>query len=133
VELDLVVHAVVGVKPGVYRYQPVSHQLVAIRKGELRKEMVAACLRQPMAGSAAIGFVMAARLDTARSSLGDRRYRDLLIESGAIAQRIYLSAEAVGLAARNLAAYQDDRFNELLGLDGRGLAALHLTMLGHGD
>jgi SagB-type dehydrogenase family enzyme len=133
VELDLVVHAVVGVEPGVYRYQPASHQLAAIRKGELRKEMVAACLRQAKAGSAAVGFVMAARLDTARSGLGGRRYRDLLIESGAIGQRIYLSAEAVGLAARNLAAYQDDRFNELLGLKSRGLAALHLTMLGNGD
>ena len=117
----------------MYRYQPASHQLVAVRKGGLRKEMYGACLKQTMAGIAAIGFVMAARLDTARSSLGDRRYRDLLIESGAIGQRIYLSAEAVGLAARNLAAYRDDRFNELLGLDGRGLAALHLTMMGHGD
>ena len=133
VELDLVVHAVVGVEPGVYRYQPVSHRLVPLRKGGLRKEMVAACLGQAKAGSAAIGFVMAARLDTAKSSLGDRRYRDLLIESGAIGQRIYLSAEAVGLAARNLAAYRDDRFNELLGLEGRGLASLHLTMLGPGN
>jgi SagB-type dehydrogenase family enzyme len=133
VELDLVIHAVAGVEPGVYRYQPVPHQLVAIRKGELRKEMVAACLKQTKAGSAAIGFVMAARLDAARSSLGDRRYRDLLIECGAIGQRIYLSAEAIGLAARNLAAYRDDRFNELLGLESRGMAALHLTMLGHGD
>jgi nitroreductase len=56
-----------------------------------------------------------------------------LLESGAVAQRIYLAAEAVGLAARNLAAYVDDRFNELLQLDRRGRFALHLTMLGHGD
>ena len=53
--------------------------------------------------------------------------------TGAIGQRIYLAAEAIGLAARNLAAFQDDRFNKLLGLKSRGLAALHLTMLGHGD
>jgi SagB-type dehydrogenase family enzyme len=133
VELDLVVHDVTGVEPGVYHYQPMSHRLVTMRRGELRKELVAACLKQAKAGSAAVGFVMAARLDSVKSSLGDRHYRDLLIESGAIGQRVYLSAEAVGLAARNLAAFQDDRFNDLLALKSRGLVALHLTMLGHGD
>ena len=85
-----------------------------------------------MAGSAAVGFAMAASLGNSASELGDRRYRDLLLESGAIAQRIYLAAEALGLVARNLAAFMDDRFNRLLDFDSRGLSALHLTMLGHG-
>ncbi len=135
VELDVVAHAVAGLDPGVYRYEPRSHRLLAIRTGSLRNEMVGACHGQERAGTAAVGLVMAARLDLdgTNSILGSRRYRDLLIECGAIAQRIYLSAEAVGLAARNLAAYQDDRFNELLGLESRGFAALHLTMLGPGD
>jgi SagB-type dehydrogenase family enzyme len=133
VEIYVVASAVVGLEPGVYRYQSSAHQLVTVRKGEFRDAMVDACLRQKMAGSAAVGFAMAARLDAARSPLGDRRYRDVLLESGAVAQRIYLAAEAVGLAARNLAAYVDDRFNELLQLDRRGRFALHLTMLGHGD
>ena len=73
---------------------------------------------------------MAAHLDATSSPLGDRRYRDLLLESGAIGQRVYLAAEALGLAARNLAAFRDDRFNELLGLRERRLFALHLTMVG---
>ncbi len=86
-----------------------------------------------MAGSAAVGFVMAARLDTARSSLGDRRYRDLLLEAGAIAQRIYLAAEASGHSARNLAAFVDESLNDLLGLDEGREAIVHLTMVGPGD
>ena len=54
------------------------------------------------------------------------------MEAGAVGQRIYLAAEAAGVAARNLAAFIDERFNELLGLPG-GWYALHLTMLGNGD
>lgn len=145
VEVYLAVHAVMGLDPGVYRYRPPGssgstgptglngHRLVVVHKGELREALVEVCLGQEKAGSAAVGFAMAARLDSSESPLGDRRYRDLLLESGAIGQRIYLAAEAVGLAARNLAAYVDDRFNEVLRLDQRQLFALHLTMLGHGD
>ena len=62
---------------------------------------------------------------------GDRSYRDLLIQSGAIGERIYLAAEAAGLAARNLAAFRDDDLNALLDLDGEKRAVLHLTLVGH--
>ena len=42
----------------------------------------------------------------------------------------YLAAESVGLTARNLAAFLDDRLNGLLELDGEERAVVHLTMLG---
>ena len=133
VELYVVAHALEGAETGVHRYLSSTHELTLVRKGEIRREMVRACLRQEMGGIAGVGLVMAARLDDAQFPLGDRRYRDLLLEAGAIGQRIYLAAEALGLAARNLAAYEDERFNKLLWLDRRGLQSLHLTMLGHGD
>ena len=69
----------------------------------------------------------------AASVAGDRLYRDQLLESGAIGQRLYLGAEAIGLSARNLAAFFDDSLNGLLGVDGRREAVIHLTMLGAGD
>jgi nitroreductase len=62
----------------------------------------------------------------------DRGYRDVLIEAGAIGQRLYLAAEALGLAARNLAAFADEDLNRLLGFDGHSEATVHLTMLGPG-
>ena len=61
---------------------------------------------------------------------GDRAYRDLLVEAGAIGQRVYLAAEALGLAARNLAAFWDDELNALLAISPPGRAVLHLTLLG---
>ncbi len=130
VELCVVAHRVEGLASGVYRYEPAAHRLTTLRRGDLSRSMVSACLGQDKAGSAAAGLVMAAHLEASSSALGDRRYRDLLLESGAIGQRVYLAAEALGLAARNLAAFRDDRFNELLGLRERRLFALHLTMLG---
>ena len=132
VQVFAIAHRVADLESGVYRYAPRRHELIPIGKEDLHRRLVGACLGQEMAGSAAVGLAMAARLDAVPSPLGDRRYRDLLLESGAIAQRIYLAAEAVGLVARNLAAFMDDRFNKLLALDSRELSALHLTMLGNG-
>ena len=132
VEIHLVAHGVRDLAPGLYRYEPAVPRLGLVRSGDLRSAMKRACLGQAKAGEAAAGLVMVARLAESVSRTGDRSYRDLLIEAGGIAQRIYLAAEAVGAVARNLAAFLDDEFNALLGLDGRREAVVHLTMLGPG-
>jgi SagB-type dehydrogenase family enzyme len=132
VDLHLAVHRVTGLDAGVYRYEPAVHRLVLTRSGDVSEAMIRACIGQEMAGEAAVGFVMVGRIAAALARGGERSYRDLLLEAGAIGQRVYLAAEALGLAARNLAAFRDDEFNGLLGLDGRREAVIHLTMFGPG-
>jgi SagB-type dehydrogenase family enzyme len=133
VDVLLVVHRVEGLAPGLYRLETGAARLVRLRQGDLREALVDACAGQEKAGSAAVGFALVGRIAWAAARAGERSYRDLLIESGAVAQRVYLAAEAAGLAARNLAAFYDEALNRLLHLDGRGTAVLHLTMLGPGD
>ena len=132
VELYLAVHRVNGLAPGLYRYVP-GHRLVPLRKGDLSAAMVRACLGQKKAGRAAVGFLMVGKLAREAARRGARSYRDLLIEAGAIGQRIYLAAEAAELKARNLAAFLDDELNQLLDLDVGSEAVIHLTMLGQGE
>jgi SagB-type dehydrogenase family enzyme len=133
VDLRLAVHRVADLEAGLYRYESAGHRLVLLRRGDLSEEMISASLGQEKAGEAAVGFLMVGRIEAALARGGERSYRDLLVEAGAIGQRIYLAAEAVGLAARNLAAFRDDELNDLLGLDGRSEAVIHLTMFGPGD
>jgi hypothetical protein len=90
-------------------------------------------LGQQLSGQAAAALIGVARLDDASAVGGARSYRDLLVDAGATAERVYLGAEALGLAARNLAAYLDDDLDALLGLDGRSAVAVHLTAVGRGD
>jgi SagB-type dehydrogenase family enzyme len=127
VELRVVVHRVRNLAPGLYRYEPTAHALSPLRQGAMRPAMSRACLGQKKAASAAVGIVLAGRLHSARG------YRDLLLEAGEVAQRVYLAAEALGLAARNLAAFVDDALDAIADLDGSESAAVHLTMLGPGD
>ena len=99
-------------------------------RGELAGALVRACLGQEKTGEAAAAIVGVARL---AEGDGARSYRDLLLDAGATAQRIYLGAEALGLTARNLAAFYDDELDALLGLDGEREVAVHLTAVGAGD
>lgn len=132
VELLLAVHRVESVEPGLYRYEPNGAQLVLVQKDDMRDRLVRTCLGQDKAGTCAVAFFGVGNLRQAAESEGDRSYRDLLIAAGGTGQRIYLAAEAVGLAARNLAAFRDDDLNHLLGLDGGERAVLHLTLAGWG-
>ena len=133
VDVYLVVHRVETLEPGLYRYDREQHRLVAHRIGSLVGDFTRVCLGQEKAGTAAVGVLMVAWLGEDRVLASTRRYRDILVESGAIGQRIYLAAESAGFSARNLAAFRDDDLNRLLGLDGQREAAIHLTMLGPGD
>jgi SagB-type dehydrogenase family enzyme len=133
VDVYLVVHRVEALEPGLFRYDRDRHRLVAHRTGSLVDDFTRACLGQEKAGTAAVGVLMVARLGEDRALASTRRYRDMLIESGAIGQRIYLAAESASLTARNLAAFLDDDLNRLLGFDGQREAAIHLTMLGPGN
>lgn len=132
IDLRLAVHRVRGLPPGLYRYDPTGSALLLLRSGDLRTSLRRACGGQEPASAAAAGVAMVADLSLA-GVRGDRAYRDLLLEAGAIAQRLYLGAEALGLTARNLAAFFDDTLNDLLALDGEREVIVHLTMLGNGN
>lgn len=132
-ELRLIVHRVAGLEPGLYAVGADARGLVPLRRELLSEALVEACLGQAKAGTAALGIAAVADLARMSRARGDRAYRDLCLEAGGIAQRVYLAAEALGLSARNLAAFVDARLNELVGVEGRSRAVLHLTMLGAGD
>ena len=129
-ELRVVVHRVEGVAPGLYRFLPEARGLEALETKSLAGPLERACLSQSMASSAAAAFLVVGDLAAARARAGERSYRDLLLAAGALAERIYLGAEAIALGARNLAAFFDEPLNELAHLDGRERAVVHLTVLG---
>ena len=129
-DLYVVAHRVAQTDAGVYRYEPGANRLAEIRRGELASSLVRACLGQEKTGQAAAAIVGVARLSEGD---GAHSYRAVLLDAGATAQRIYLGAEALGLTARNLAAFYDDELDALLGLDGEREVAVHLTAVGAGD
>lgn len=116
VQLYLYVHRVEDVAPGVYRYWAGDHSLELIRSGDQRLMAAALSLAQDLAGNACVAFSMIADLERATRAWGDRAYRYVHFEAGAIGQRLYLAAEAMGFQSTGIGAFFDDEVHRYLGI-----------------
>ena len=116
VHLYLYVHRVEGLAPGVYRFWPEHAELEKIKDGDQRLVATALSLGQDLAGNACVAFSMIGDFENAASRYGDRGYRYVHFEAGAIGQRMYLAAEALGLGATGIGAFFDEEVNRYLGL-----------------
>jgi len=129
VQLYLYAHRIDGLSPGVYRYWPEHAQLELIRSGDQRVAAAGLSLGQDLAGNACVAFSMIADIDGAVRSHDDRGYRYVHFEAGAIGQRLYLAAEALGLGATGIGAFFDDEVHHYLNLGrGQGQVVYHFAI-----
>ncbi len=134
VQLYLYVHRVEGLEPGVYRFWPNGSEsghseLETIKLGDQRVLAAGLSLGQELAGNACVAFSMIGDLERATRTHGDRGYRYVHFEAGAIGHRLYLAAEALGLGATGIGAFFDDAVHRYLGLaPERGQVVYHFAI-----
>ncbi|MGB6691358.1 MAG: SagB/ThcOx family dehydrogenase [Terracidiphilus sp.] len=116
IQLYLYVHRVDGFEPGVYRFWPERAELEQMMNGDQRVAAAALSLGQDLAGNACVTFSMIGDLDRATDTYGDRGYRSVHFEAGAIGQLLYLAAESLGLGATGIGAFYDDEVHRHLAL-----------------
>jgi SagB-type dehydrogenase family enzyme len=116
IQLYLYVHRVDELEPGVYRYWPRHGQLELIRSGDQRVAAAGLSLAQDLAGNACVAFSLIGDLDRAARAHGDRGYRYVHFEAGAIGHHLYIAAEALALGATGIGAFYDDEVNRYLNL-----------------
>jgi SagB-type dehydrogenase family enzyme len=114
IQLYLYVHRVDGLEPGVYRFWPQHAELEPIKTGDQRVAAAGLSLGQDLAGNACVAFSMIGDLDRAARAHGDRGYRYVHFEAGAIGHRLYLAAEALGLGATGIGAFYDEEVHRYL-------------------
>ena len=134
VRIDVVVHAVDGLEPGAYRYQPADLALLHRRRlaSSGRAATRAAALDQDVIGDAAAVFVLSIdRAAFAADPLGPARgYRHAFLEAGRVGERVYLEAAARGLGACAVGAFYDDEAAALVGVDPAREWVVHFAALG---
>jgi SagB-type dehydrogenase family enzyme len=116
IQLYLYVHRVDGLEPGVYRFWPQHAELERIKTGDQRVAAAGLSLGQDLAGNACVAFSMIGDLERAARAYGDRGYRYVHFEAGAIGHRLYLAAEALGLGATGIGAFYDEEVHRYLHL-----------------
>jgi SagB-type dehydrogenase family enzyme len=129
IQLYLYVHRVDGLPPGVYRFWPESAELELIRSGDQRVAAAGLSLGQDLAGNACVAFSMIGDINRATSAHGERGYRYVHFEAGAIGHRLYLASEALGLGATGIGAFYDDEVHRYLNLEpGQGQVVYHFAI-----
>jgi SagB-type dehydrogenase family enzyme len=129
IQLYLYAHRVDGLQPGVYRLWPERAELEQVRSGDQRVAAAGLSLGQDLAGNACVAFSMIGDLERAVRAHGDRGYRYVHFEAGAIGHCLYLAAEALGLGATGIGAFYDEEVNRYLNLTSdRGQVVYHFAI-----
>jgi SagB-type dehydrogenase family enzyme len=115
VELFLYVHRVQECEPGVYRWDRPSRKLAQLYRGNVQRVAAFLSLEQSLAGNSCFTVSMIADLSEAARVFGNRGYRYVYFEAGAIGQRLYVGAEALGWNATGIGAFYDDDVHRYLG------------------
>jgi SagB-type dehydrogenase family enzyme len=116
IQLYVYAHRVCGLEPGLYSLWPERAELEQIKSGDQRVAAAGLSLGQDLAGNACVAFSMIGDLDRATRAHGDRGYRYVHFEAGALGHWLYLAAEALGLGATGIGAFYDEEVHRYLNL-----------------
>ncbi len=122
-EIRIVARRVAGLAAGVYRYDADNHALVSTNDGGSAGKLAHAVLEeQPWAGQAPLVIAVTTNLAAAREHFheqppaGERGARYVYMETGAVAQNLYLQATALGLGCVLVAGFDDPQVKAVLAL-----------------
>jgi SagB-type dehydrogenase family enzyme len=128
-DLYLIVHAVEGIAPGAYYYQRDNNALELLQAGEFRAEAHYLGLEQDLPADACVNIFFLADLNRILERFGNRGYRAVQLEAGAIGGRCYLAAYAQRLGATGLTFFDDD-VTKFFSPHAQGKSAIFLLAIG---
>jgi SagB-type dehydrogenase family enzyme len=124
------VNRVEGLPPGVYWFNIENFTLELKKPGDFSAQIAEAALDQEIARTAAVVFVWVAVIQRSRQKYRQRAYRYIYLDSGHIAQNLYLAATAMNLGCCAIAAFFDEEVNQIVGADGTEETTVYLATVG---
>ena len=130
-ETYLAISNVDNLQAGFYRYLPLSHNLVDLKSdNEATKKVARAALNQRWMADAALIFIWATIPYRMEWRYGPAAHRAILIDAGHVCQNLYLACEAINAGTCAVAAYDQQRLDQLLELDGVNEFAIYTAAVG---
>jgi SagB-type dehydrogenase family enzyme len=128
-ELYVLAGDVAGLPEGIYKYRVNGHKLLRLSAEDRRRQLERAAWDQDYVRRNAALIVFAAVESRTTGKYGRRGLRYIHIEVGHAAQNVMLQAQALGLGAAVVGAFDDDRVEDLLDVPGNE-QALYLMPIG---
>ena len=130
-ETYLLVQHVEGLQPGAYHYLPMGHQLEFLYPVEELPAAISLSLEgQSWAAKASVIFYWSFVAYRCEWRYGIWAHRVALIDAGHVGQNLYLACAALGLGTCAIAAFDDDKLNGVLGLEGVEQFVVYVATVG---
>src|SRR5215470_5247512 len=125
----LIVHSVQELKPGAYFFRRERNTVELLKEGEFSAEAYRLGLEQQLPADACVDIFFLADLNRILERYGNRGYRAVQMEAGAIGGRMYMAAYAQRLGATGLTFFDDDVVN-FFSPHAKGKSAIFLLAIG---
>lgn len=131
-ETYLFIHRVEKVPPGLYRYLPLSHELVFLKGADdgSKKRLSRAVLGQQFVAGSAVVFVWTTVPYRMEWRYLEAAHRVILLDAGHVCQNLYLACEAIHAGTCAIAAYDQEAMDDLLQVDGKSQFTIYLAPVG---
>jgi SagB-type dehydrogenase family enzyme len=130
-ETYLAIMNVESLNSGIYRYLPVEHSVVQEKAVDnLSHKIIDATLGQEFVGLSAVVFIWASIPYRMEWRYDIAAHRVIAMDAGHVCQNLYLACEAIKSGTCAIAAYDQERMDELIGLDGQDEFTVYLAPVG---
>jgi len=120
-----------GLTAGLYRYIALEHAIAPVRTdAKIGALLQDACLGQDMVTTAAMTFFWVADVYRSAWRYSERAWRYIFLDAGHVCQNLYLGATPLECGVCAVAAFDDEKLNALLGVDGENQFAVYAAVVG---
>ncbi|BHH82190.1 SagB/ThcOx family dehydrogenase [Desulforhopalus sp. 52FAK] len=131
-ETYLFINRVETITPGLYRFLPLSNELVLLyeSKPQLMDTISQAAFGQKFVAKSAVTFVWTTIPYRMEWRYLDSAHRVILLDAGHVCQNLYLACENIGAGTCAIAAYDQEAMDDLLQVDGNDEFTVYLAPVG---
>ena len=131
-ETYLIIHRVEKVPSGLYRYLPLSNELVLIYPADhlSKTKLSHAVFGQNFITNSAVVFVWTTVPYRMEWRYLQAAHRVILLDAGHVCQNLYIACEAIHAGTCAIAAYDQEAMDELLQIDGEDQFTIYLAPVG---
>ena len=131
-ETYVFIHRVERIPRGLYRFLPLSNELVLIYESDRRVETLlsGASFGQRFVATSAATFVWTTIAYRMEWRYREAAHRVILLDAGHVCQNLYLACETIGAGTCAIAAYDQEAMDEMLQVDGEDEFTVYLAPVG---
>jgi SagB-type dehydrogenase family enzyme len=130
-ETYLYIRLVRDLDEGIYRYLPLEHKLAyEFSEQSLAVKMGQSCFGQAFVGFCAVTFIWSVIPERMEWRYHLAAHKVLAIDVGHVCQNLYLACEAINAGTCAIGAYDQERMDKLLRLDGEEEFVIYLAPVG---